>query len=57
MAPPIAMDYATVKVPAPLVKRIEAIAEPNGYRSVSEFVVESVRARLESLHSPPAASA
>ncbi len=43
------MDYATVKVPAPLVKKIERVAEPNGYRSISEFVIESIRYRLDAI--------
>lgn len=51
------MDYSTVKVPAPLVKRIESVAEPNGYRSISEFVIDSIRCRLESLNAPAAAPA
>jgi Arc/MetJ-type ribon-helix-helix transcriptional regulator len=43
------MDYATVKVPAPLVERIGRIAEANGYRSVSEFVIDSIRVRLDAI--------
>jgi Arc/MetJ-type ribon-helix-helix transcriptional regulator len=49
------MDYATVKVPTPLVKQIERVAESNGYRSVSEFVIESIRYRLGSFSAPSAA--
>ncbi len=52
----MAMDYATVKVPVPLVKRIETVAASNGYRSVSEFVIESVRYRLDHLNGQPAAA-
>jgi Arc/MetJ-type ribon-helix-helix transcriptional regulator len=44
------MDYTTVKVPMPLAKRIETVSEANGYRSVSEFVIESIRYRLDSLN-------
>lgn len=48
------MDYATVKVPVPLVKRIESVGPSNGYRSVSEFVIESVRHRLDEMAARPA---
>lgn len=43
------MDYTTVKVPVPLAKQIETVSEANGYRSISEFVIESIRYRLDSL--------
>lgn len=50
------MDYATVKVPVPLVKRIETVAESNGYRSISEFVIDSIRVRLDNLNAPTSVS-
>lgn len=48
------MDYTTVKVPVPLARRIESVSESHGYRSVSEFVIESIRYRLDHLDSASA---
>ena len=41
------MDYTSVPLPKVLADRIRAIAAENGYRSVSEFVLESTRTHLE----------
>ena len=43
------MEYMKISIPRNLVKRIERIAEHYGYRSISEFVIEAVRIRLEKL--------
>ena len=40
-------EYTSVKVPKVLAERINEIANREGYRSVSEFILESARRRLE----------
>lgn len=41
--------YTSVKVPKILAEKIQAIATPEGYRSVSEFLLEAGRRRLEEI--------
>ena len=43
----MAVRYATVKIPYALSVRIEKLLEVEGYRTVSEFVVEATRLKLE----------
>lgn len=40
------MKYTSVKVPKRLSERIQSICEEWGYRSITEFVIESARLRL-----------
>jgi metal-responsive CopG/Arc/MetJ family transcriptional regulator len=39
--------YTSVKVPKVLAERILKICEKEGYRSVSEFILDATRRRLE----------
>ena len=41
--------YTSVKVPTVMVERIQRVLKARGYRSVSEFVIESVRLRVDSI--------
>ena len=45
------MTYTKVNIPKNLVERIRKFIEDNdyGYRSIQEFVIESVRIRLQQL--------
>lgn len=40
----VGMDYVHIKIPKPLAEKIKELKE---YRTVSEFVIESTRLRLE----------
>jgi metal-responsive CopG/Arc/MetJ family transcriptional regulator len=42
-------EYTSVKIPKVLADRINQVAGQMGYRSVSEFVLDSTRRRLEQL--------
>jgi Arc/MetJ-type ribon-helix-helix transcriptional regulator len=47
-------EYSTVKVPRALTdKIIERAIKGDSYRTVSEFVMESIRRRLDQLGSKP----
>ena len=39
--------YTSVKIPKVLAERIKKVCEPLGYRSVSEFILDATRRRLE----------
>ncbi len=39
--------YTSVKVPKTLAEKINVVAEKEGYRSVSEFLLDAARRRLE----------
>lgn len=43
------MEYAKVSIPRDMVERARRVLARHGYRSVSEFVIDSVRRRLEEL--------
>ena len=43
----MATEYTSVKVPKVLAERINEIVNREGFRSVSEFVLDSTRRRLE----------
>lgn len=45
------MDYVSVKIPKVLATKINLIAERDGYRSVSEFVMEAVRIHIKDMKS------
>jgi metal-responsive CopG/Arc/MetJ family transcriptional regulator len=45
----INLRYATVKIPRAMTDKITKIGEHYGYRSVSEFVIDAARRRLEEL--------
>lgn len=40
-------DYTSVKIPKVLANKINLFAEKEGYRSVSEFVMEATREHLK----------
>lgn len=40
------MKYTSVKLPKTLADKINKIADSNGYRSVSDFVLEATRKHL-----------
>lgn len=39
-------EYTSIKVPMVLADKIRSVAEKQGYRSVSEFVMEATRRHL-----------
>lgn len=39
-------QYTSIKIPRNLSLMVQAVIEKNGYRSVSEFVLEATRVRL-----------
>jgi len=39
-------SYTSVKLPKVLAAKINEVAETNGYRSVSDFVLDATRTRL-----------
>lgn len=41
--------YTSVKVPKILAEKIQTVAIEEGYRSVSEFILDASRRRLEAL--------
>jgi metal-responsive CopG/Arc/MetJ family transcriptional regulator len=43
------MDYNTASIPLALMKRIDQIIEKEGYRNRSDFILESLRRRLDEL--------
>ncbi len=43
------MKYAKVAIPIELIERARRVLTYSGYRSVNEFVIDSVRRRLEEL--------
>jgi metal-responsive CopG/Arc/MetJ family transcriptional regulator len=43
----MSVRYSTVKIPYALTQRIEQLLEIEGYRTVSEFVIEHTRRALE----------
>ena len=48
----MATTYTTVKVPDPLIRKVEDIINANpelGYRNRSEFIVEAIREKIRSL--------
>ena len=45
----VTMEYAKVSIPRDMVERARRVLARHGYRSVSEFVIDSVRRRLEEL--------
>jgi metal-responsive CopG/Arc/MetJ family transcriptional regulator len=42
-------NYTTVSIPLALMKRIDQIIEKEGYRNRSDFILESIRRRLDEL--------
>ena len=46
----INLRYATVKIPRALTEKITKVGEQYGYRSISEFVIDAARRRLDELH-------
>ena len=42
-------DYSSVKVPKELIKQVEKIVGTHGYKSIMEFVKDSIRRRLDSI--------
>lgn len=40
------MEYTSVKIPKEMQESIIRLAFPLGYRSISEFIIESTRIRL-----------
>ena len=42
-------EYVSVKIPWQLRERFERIKDKHGYRTFAEFVIESIRLRLEQL--------
>lgn len=51
MGEPYMVQYRVIKIPEDLVLKIEKTMETSGlgYRTVSEFVIEAVRRRVEEL--------
>lgn len=43
-------EYTSIKVPMVLADKIRNVADDQGYRSVSEFVMEATRMRLKDFH-------
>lgn len=41
--------YTTVSIPLALMSRIDQILEKEGYRNRSDFILESIRRRLDEL--------
>jgi len=39
--------YTSIKMPTALAEKIKSVANDEGYRSVSEFVMEATRMRLK----------
>jgi len=39
--------YTSIKMPISLAQKIKSVANEEGYRSVSEFVMEATRMRLK----------
>jgi metal-responsive CopG/Arc/MetJ family transcriptional regulator len=42
-------NYTTVSIPLALMKRIDQLLEKEGYRNRSDFILESIRRRLDEL--------
>ncbi|MCH7560568.1 MAG: ribbon-helix-helix protein, CopG family [Thaumarchaeota archaeon] len=42
-------EYTSIKVPVVLADKIKGLAEKQGYRSVSEFIMEATRKHLKDL--------
>lgn len=47
------MDYTSIPLPKVLAEQIRTIGPKNGYRSVTEFVVEATRVRLMEIEKKP----
>jgi hypothetical protein len=43
------LRYTSVKIPDTLTARIKDVSEQQGYRTVTEFVIDAARRRLEEL--------
>ena len=43
--------YTSIKIPNALATKIKNVAEKDGYRSISEFVTEATRIRLDKYES------
>lgn len=42
-------EYTSVKLPKAIAQRVNKAIEEQGYRSMSDFVIDSTRRRLEEL--------
>jgi metal-responsive CopG/Arc/MetJ family transcriptional regulator len=45
-------NYTTVSIPLALMSRIDQVLATEGYRNRSDFILESIRRRLDELKTP-----
>jgi hypothetical protein len=43
------LGYTSVKIPDPLTARIKKLSDQNGYRTITEFVIDAARRRIDEL--------